>query len=222
MALPETFCWSRIGTEAGEELEEIIARKEQERTGNDGIFLWGIGSAIGPSVLELVRSDPMPHVLFSPIRSAPRSIDIRPSRVAVWLSAQALTGHRYDIPVRSVVTSRFPVGGRQACHYALVCQSTRPLQFDEQGDLIEFRRLRNLRSDRPVGASQVTAVVRLVETEGIGEGASYRTVIRARLVFPYLVRLIDPVVVPREIQRSASNVKDRTTALLRLVHQHRH
>jgi hypothetical protein len=219
MALPDTFCWSRIGTESGEELGDIISRKEQERAGNNGIFLWGIGSAIGPSVLELARVDPQPQVLFSPIRSVPKSIDVHPARIAVWLSAQALTGDHYDIPARSVVTSRFPGGERQACHYALVCQSTRPLQFDEQGDLIEFHRLRNLRSNRPVGASQVTAIVRLLDSGGFTEGVKYRAVVRATLVFPYLVRLQNPIEVPLELRHSTFNADDWGVELLRLAHQ---
>ncbi len=75
MQLPEHFCWSRFGTEAGEKIDAIIERKERERIENGGIFLWGIGSAIGPSMSRLVELEAKPEVIFSPIRSAPRNVD---------------------------------------------------------------------------------------------------------------------------------------------------
>ena len=67
-----------FGTEAGEEIGQMLQRKEQERAANGGIFIWGIGNAVGPSIRELVRRGPKPEVLFSPIKSAPKQQDVLP------------------------------------------------------------------------------------------------------------------------------------------------
>src|SRR5258706_6602623 len=104
--LPNLFCWTRFGTEAAEPIEAIISRKEQERISNDGLFLWGIGNAIGPSIAELLERALNPEVLFSPIKSAPKCKDITPAAIAAWTSAVALDGSPFDLPKHSLVTSR--------------------------------------------------------------------------------------------------------------------
>ena len=53
MDLPRFFCWTRFGTEAGQPIEQILERKEQERIVNNGLFLWGIGNSLTPSMIEL-------------------------------------------------------------------------------------------------------------------------------------------------------------------------
>ena len=53
--------------------------------------------------------------------------------------------------------------------------------------------LRNLVSGRPVGASQVTAVVERFTVSSEVSATSYVVRLRARLVAPYFVRLTDPV-----------------------------
>jgi hypothetical protein len=49
--------WSKMQAEAGEPLAAIIARKEVERLAGDGVFFWGMGSALGRAVSEIVRPD---------------------------------------------------------------------------------------------------------------------------------------------------------------------
>ena len=51
MNIPNYFCWTKIGTEAGETIESILLRKELERISNNGIFLWGVGNSIEPILL---------------------------------------------------------------------------------------------------------------------------------------------------------------------------
>ena len=46
--LPDLFCWTKYGTEAGEDIGAILERKESERLASGGTFLWGVGNAIGP------------------------------------------------------------------------------------------------------------------------------------------------------------------------------
>jgi hypothetical protein len=124
MALPTYFCWTRFGTEAGEVINHIFERKEQERTANGGVFFWGIGNAIGPSIRELLRRTAIPEVLFSPMRSKPRLADVKPLAVVRWTAAETLEGEPFQLPEQSLVTSRYDPG---KSGYALVCFSSRPL-----------------------------------------------------------------------------------------------
>lgn len=190
--LPNLFCWTRFGTEAAEPIEVILSRKEKERASNDGIFLWGIGNAIGPSIEDLIQRALDPEVLFSPIKSAPRYKDVKPAAVAAWTSAMALDGSPFDLPKHSLVTSRYDTSGAKRSHYALVCFKKTPLTLVRSNEKLSFSELRNLRTGRPVGASQVTAVVERIESESTDLSA-YDVAIRASLVYPYFVRLADPV-----------------------------
>lgn len=193
MQLPNRFCWSRFGTEAGEEIQQIIARKERERSENDGVFLWGVGSALRPSMLLLTQLEPEPEVIFSPIKSSPRRVDVAPPKIARWTTARNLDGEIYTLPHASVVTSRAKEGRTQR-HYALVCFSKKPLQLQGNlGDLI-LGRIRNLATNNPIGASQVTAVVTHAKNAPIYSELVYPIAMRFKLAPPYFIELNDPVV----------------------------
>jgi len=195
MSLPECFCWTRFGTEAGQSAEQIFARKDEERIANNGFFFWGIGNAIGPSITELVRLAENPEVLFSPIQSRPRREDVSPALVVTWSEATTLAGDQYPISKRSVVTSRLdPISPRDV-HYALVCYSSHSLLGSVSETKIRFGQLRNLLTKRPVGASQVTAVVQHDE-KARETGPAYNVRLRAALVAPYFIRLRKPIPLP--------------------------
>lgn len=191
--LPSLFCWTRFGTEAAEPIESILFRKEQERRSNAGLFLWGIGNAVGPSIADLIQRVVSPEVLFSPIKSAPKCKDISPGAVATWTSAVALDGSRFQLPEHSLVTSRYDVSAPRRCHYALVCYQETPFTPLAAPDRLFFNGLRNLKTGRPLGASQVTAVVERVNLAGSSYAAAYDIAMRAELVYPYFVRLEDPI-----------------------------
>jgi hypothetical protein len=190
--LPTLFCWTRFGTEAAEPIEAILTRKEKERVSNNGVFLWGIGNAIGPSITELIQRALNPEVLFSPIKSAPKHKDVKPAAVAAWTSAVGLDGSPFNLPKHSLVTSRYDATASRQSHYALVCFKNTSLTLVRSEEKLLFSRLRNLKTGRPVGASQVTAVVERIEREAT-DLAGYDVAIRASLVYPYFVRLADPV-----------------------------
>jgi hypothetical protein len=190
--LPTLFCWTRFGTEASEPIEAILCRKEKERTSNDGVFLWGIGNAIGPSIVELIERALKPEVLFSPIKSSPKCKDVAPAAIATWTSAFALDGSQFDLPIHSVVTSRYDILAPKRSHYALVCFKDSPLTLMRSEEKLLFSELRNLKTGRPVGASQVTAVVERFDYH-CANLTSYEVAIRATLVAPYFVRLADPI-----------------------------
>jgi hypothetical protein len=196
MPLPDVFCWTRFGTEAGQGIDGIFKRKEEERLANRGVFYWGIGNAIGPSVRGLLSRTADPEVLFSPIKSAPRPEDALPAAIAAWTSAETLTGERFELPASSLITSRYDRGMFRLARYALVCFSEISLFNAHLSEKITPSELRNLMSQRPVGSSQVTAVVENVRlSKALTPG--YDVSIRAKLVPPYFLRLSNPVPLPR-------------------------
>jgi hypothetical protein len=192
--LPTCFCWTRMGTEGGELLSEIVERKERERTATGGTFLWGIGNSVATSIRRLVEVDRRPEVLFSLTRTRPRKVDASPDRRVVWTSAVTPDGQLYRMPRGTRVMGGVIDGRRLPARFALVCESDQPLELRDLGS-VDFQLLRNLVSGRPLGASQVTAVVsRVGSLDGEG-GRRYQVAMRAALVEPYVVRLTEPIVV---------------------------
>lgn len=192
-ALPATFCWTRIGSEAGQSLEDILRRKELERRASGGRFLWGIGSAVTAAVRRLADAEEAPEVLFSPMRSAPAAIDVAPTSLVAWTAFLDENGTARPLPSGSIVTSRGEsvTGAQKRQHYALFCESRTPLT-NRHDLVVAFERLRNAASLRAVGASQVTAVVSLSEPSARAT-RPYRVALRARLFAPYCARLVNPV-----------------------------
>src|SRR5690349_18595295 len=103
--LPPFFCWTRFGTEAGELIESIFRRKEAERLANDGTFYWGVGNSVAPGVIALLERAPLPEVLFSPIKSRARPVDVRPGHVVRWREAITIAGDRMILPDTVRITS---------------------------------------------------------------------------------------------------------------------
>lgn len=187
--LPDIFCWTRFGTEAGETIEAILERKDRERRDTDGMFLWGIGNSVAPAMLELLQRVKRPEVLFSAIKSPPRRVDVAPAKLVEYRTGITMDGRRLDLP------STIHVHGGSGTEkmnprYALVCRSANRLALGDHGRLV-FEELSNLLSGNSIGASQVTAVVR--RREALGIGRPYLVAMRAELCEPFFVRLSDPV-----------------------------
>jgi hypothetical protein len=192
--VPDAFCWTRFGPEAGQSSNDILVRKDHERAAQEGLFLWGIGNALGPSIRQLIETNASPRVLFSPIKSHPRPEDVRPASVVAWTKAQALDGTEFDLPPRCLVLSRQDAAGQKQVHYALVCYSATSLMRTQPVGQLYFEALRNILTGSPVGASQVTAVVRREPCQ-LEHGRSYEIALAAHLVRPYFLRLRDPVAI---------------------------
>lgn len=193
--LPEHFCWTKYGVESGESVCTILRRKEEERQASGGMFLWGIGNSVGPAVRELIRREHHPKIVFSPMRSKAKAVDTTPSSVFTWSSATGLDGSEWEIPEGLSVLSRgsSEAGRMKASHYALVCKSDTPLMVADQGDLV-YENLVNLLSQNPLGHSQVTAVVSHHRSSAMRE-TKYPIGFMAELVYPYFVKLYDPIIV---------------------------
>lgn len=217
MGLPGMFCWSKFGAEAGEPATQIIERKDYERRQNGGVFLWGIGHSIRPSLTQLVQQCGTPEVLFTPMQSRPSERDVSPSEIYLWQDAIGLDGRPYLLPSFSAVTSRAPSRGAIARHFALVCMSDEPLRVLPAGDC-EFSvgAVRNLRTGSEVGSSQVTSVVRF-EPNASGQGRTYSVAFRARLVYPYLAMLHSPVSVPPGTNKLTSTGADPQATVSQLL-----
>ncbi len=195
--LPEVFCWTKFGGEAGEPAEAIFQRKELERSRNGGIFLWGIGQSIRPSLEALLRTTESPEVVFSPIKAAASPRDLFPRDVVIWCGAIGFDGQRYRLPCFSLVTSKLDASTSvRSSHYALICERDEPiLTGGGAGQTVIPANLRNLLSGSALGSSQVTSVVRQV-SDNYPASTEYPVITRARLVYPYLVRLTCGVIVP--------------------------
>lgn len=191
MPRSDSFCWSKFGTESGEPVERILARKEHERHRNGGVFLWGIGTSIWPSLRALLQITSSPSIVFSPMLSRPAKIDVLPDVVAVWTAASGMDGSTYRIPQYSTVFSRF-TPQRQRRHFALVCSSDTAIQDSSIDGLYLYRsELRNYLNGTELGASQVTAVVRRVQDARRAE-RPHRVAFTAKLTYPYLIELQCP------------------------------
>lgn len=193
MALPVAFCWTRVGSEAGQSLQSILARKEAERRANGGVFFWGIGNAIGPSLRELLTHVPEPEVIFSPIKSPPRREDTHPTAVVAWTRAECLDGTPFELPDHTLITSRLDMPKRR--HYALVCATDASLTAARESSMLKIGALENFLTGRQIGASQVTAVVRRREHDR-SASREYSVALRATLVPPFFLHLQEPVPLP--------------------------
>ncbi len=194
MTLPDYFVWTRYGTESGEAAESILARKEQERQMAGGLFLWGIGNSVAPSVRKLLchLKGRDPAVLFSPMLAAPREVDVSPTEVVAWGCARGIDEREWEMPAGTMVTSRAGAGAvKKTRHYALVCRRREPLREDAAGDRFAIDDLANFASGNRVGHSQVTSVVQRVGRSSDGQ---YVAAVLATLVYPYVVELTEPVI----------------------------
>lgn len=204
----EYVCWSRMQAEAGQQLEQIIARKELERRAGDGLFFWGVGNAPAVIVKALVRVETPVRVVFSIMKSRPKLVDASPTRTVAWRRYIDAQGVDRPLPAHSLVVSRGDsAGGAKRSHYALMCFSDTPLAL-HHGDPFDPTAYRNAGSNgAPVGASQVTALLRRVR-----ENASfspYEANFTARLTRSYWVRLLDPVELDHPKQALLDDLSNR-------------
>jgi hypothetical protein len=156
----------------------------------------GIGSAVGRALDAFIAHVDEPEVLFSPIAGAPRHVDVSPAHVVRWSAGEGLSGESMLLPEHACVTSRWDPERPDAARYALVCGSDESLRLEDRGELC-FGSLRNFRSGAPIGASQVTAVVRR-DAARLDCGRAYQVALRAALVRPYLLRLVSPELIDRQ------------------------
>jgi hypothetical protein len=188
----EYVCWSRMQAEAGQPLDAIVARKEIERQAGDGCFMWGVGNPPALIARSLARAHVPVRTVFSIMKSRPKAVDAQPSRTVVWRRYLDTEGVERTLPSYALVTSRGDsASGAKRMHFALMCYSHEPLAI-RRGEPFDPSAFRNAGGKgAPVGASQVTALLRRVDADAAV--TDYETNIAAWLTASYWVRLLDPV-----------------------------
>lgn len=214
--IPSLFCWTKMGVEAGQELGAIVRRKNLEREAGGGVFVWGIGNSLGPTIRSLGLIEGRLPILFSPIHSKARAVDVHPEALIIWLSYFDEKGQVVALPRHSLVTSRADAGPQslEKRHYALLCHSDKSL-LDEERGWISFDELANATTNKGLGFSQVTALVKRMPTGSAKQekgGRTYQVPFRAQLFSPYCVRLTDGVVVPSRIAGEISGAANTLDA----------
>jgi hypothetical protein len=184
------FVWTKIGTEAGEGVDKILARKENERIEGAGIFWWGIGTSLGPALCEQARltGGKIP-VLFCEMLGKAQSHDASPTSTIRWLRWRDWASSEFDVPSFVEVTSRGEDrnGKRKDKHYALVCCSETKIDIDRTGRLFDPKNCRTLRGKVP-GDSQNTALLEGDFSQSHPNGR-YRIAFTANLVSPWQAHL---------------------------------
>lgn len=196
--LPPTFCWSRSGSETGEDLATLILRKEWERRLGGGRFLWGISQSLGSSAQVAALRTGSLLALFSPAVGRPRAVPRKREDALVWNAWIDAGGQVRQLPAHVFVASRttWPSGGARDHHYALVCASPTELSVGSSLGVCP-ERLRSVSTGRAPCASQATVVVDRVERAGelAAAGRHYPVALAVELEAPYFVRLAQPTLV---------------------------
>jgi hypothetical protein len=119
-------------------------------------------------------------------------VDVAPERTLVWRRYIDAEGAERPLPAHALVTSRgHSARAAKRTHYALMCRSAQPLSI-RHGDPFDPEAFRNASgTGAPVGASQVTALLRRVAQNS--SNPSYEENITAWLIGSYWVRLSDPI-----------------------------
>jgi hypothetical protein len=203
----EFVCWSRMQAEAGQALDAIVARKEIERQAGGGCFMWGVGNPPALITRSLARAHIPVRAVFSIMKSRPKAVDARPSRTVVWRRYLDAEGVERTLPPYALVTSRGDsASGAKRMHFALRCHSPEPLAI-RRGEAFDHRAFRNAGgTGAPVGASQVTALLRRVDADSIV--TDYEANIAAWLTGSYWVRLLDPVEIDASKQDAIASAAD--------------
>ncbi|WP_237247967.1 hypothetical protein [Sideroxyarcus emersonii] len=184
-------------------MDLILRRKELERRSGQGLFAWGIGNSLGVAA-TLARQEARGNgveVLFTPMRSAAKHADVSPTQVLLWLGYHNEDGVETRLPSHMVITSRGSqgrVGGRRS-HYALLCEGQRDITVPVNLGVIDANRAKNFASLNPLGASQVTAVVRYQPACDELPEKHYPVTFRAKLHGAGFVRLASPVVLEGDL-----------------------
>jgi hypothetical protein len=211
-AVPSVFCWTKMGTEAGQTLETIIRRKELERLAGNGVFAWGIGNSLGNSVdlARQVSPNGKVDVLFTPMKSAPKQVDITPSQTFLWLSYIESDGRIAALPEHLLITSRG--GESKRTHYALLCHSDDSIEGEVPDYYIYATNARNLASSNRLGPSQVTSMVRYESDIDTINDAPYKVAFRAALHQQGFLKLVNPVYLEGDLAKRYRQACAATTA----------
>lgn len=215
----DLVCWTRMQSEAGQRLQDIIARKELERRSGDGLFFWGVGNPPAVATPTFARLQVPIVAVFSLMKSRPKPVDASPESLLVWRKYTDMHGFERELPENVLVTSRGNTEtGSKKRHYALMCHSAVPLRL-KHGIGFDPSAYRNAGTvGAPVGASQVTALLQRVRQSS---QPSYEVNLSAQLVGSYWVKLSDPIGVSQHTAARLNNIGSSLDEWLDLVSEFR-
>lgn len=190
ISIPEVFCWTKMGAESREGLDQIIRRKELERQAGNGVFCWGVGNRPLKGAISFLSSLKKPQVLFSKMLGKAKKKDSESPVVLLWTHYHDQEGNIVPLPSHVLVTSRGNKGDKEKVHFALFCSSETPLKVSSHGVLFSDS-LRHPSTDNKLAPPHVTAVVkRKVEDS---TGTKYEIAFHAGLVAPFYAQLDKPI-----------------------------
>jgi hypothetical protein len=180
----DVLVWTKIGDDAGEDIEGILARKEAER--KQGTFWWGIGSSLNREKLEhaLCASGGTLAVQFSQQLS-------RPKKRCSFGGMRLWTHYRSEkddkkiempIPSHALVVSK----GKSERYYALVCRSDKAIACCDQR--FNEQLFQNYPNGKIPGNIQNTALLKR-KSQGDHGAGRYKSGFAATLVSPFFVTL---------------------------------
>ncbi|WP_347990127.1 hypothetical protein [Methylomonas sp. AM2-LC] len=211
--IPEVFCWTKMGTEAGQPIEKILLRKELERGAGNGVFSWGIGNSLGNTVELALKQYKKIDVLFSPMKSPAKNKDVSPNQLLLWLDYFDNEHGQVNLPSHMLITSRGDQGkidGKRS-HYALFCKSNDDITRQSSLEPIDAKKARNFASSNPLGASQVTALVRYDNFRADAVEQPYSVKFRADLSGAGFIRLASPITITGELKLLYAELCDVST-----------
>ncbi|WP_429819114.1 hypothetical protein [Ensifer sp. B1-9] len=189
--IPDQFVFTKMQTDAGEDIHAIRNRKELERMAG-GTFWWGIGESKGRAIETMRRTVSHPEALFSLMPSRPSPQSREPGEVFLWQSFRTPQGERPLPPHVIVISGGTRNGTPKTRYHALVCASPSSILMNG-GGRIDAAKLINIgESGRPVGSSQVTAVVRHSSGTAVLGSRPYEIAARATLEPPFFADLTNP------------------------------
>jgi hypothetical protein len=225
--IPNVFVFTKMQTDAGEDIGAIRNRKELERLAGGGEFWWGIGESKGKAVRKLLAAESRPKVLFSVMSSRPNMQSRDPGEVLLWQAWRTPQGE-CPLPPHVIITSGATTrsGEPKRRYHALICESNSSI-LQNGGGAVDSAKLINMGdSGRPIGSSQVTAVVRyhpdVACSVRLNEIAA-----RAELASPFFADLAKPRKLSEaerrdldEVGREGKSVEDWLSLTRRLRQSH--
>src|SRR5271156_4317330 len=154
-------CLTKLGPEAGETANEILARKELERRSGVGAhkneFWWSVGEkGTAQSINSAILRHGANVVLFSAIKDQKPPENGLESDVLVWRKYRMLGSDvLHDLPKHVLITSAAVAksGKMRTTHFALICSSSVPIRAGEHVFRFCNCHYKNLSEDGKLGKS---------------------------------------------------------------------
>ena len=203
-AIPDKFIWTRMNTDGGELLANILHRKNLEReSGEDefeNTFWWGVGESKASAIWDwlVTEGNNRPVVCFSKALGKAQRRDESPESCLLWTTYRVFDaetgryGAEKNVPDHIIVKS-----GKRESYYAIVCLAPRKLETSCTVELYGSH-MRNLNNGKEVGRTlaqspQTTCVVEYNERkENVPAGGPYLLHMLAQSIHPYFVKMGEP------------------------------